>query len=385
MQRQIGYCTNVHAGTDLAQTKGNLQEHALAVKESFSPEQPMGIGLWLAAPAARQLLVENEIEHFREWLIEVGLVPFTFNGFPYGDFHQDIVKHDVYLPTWLDDARVEYTLDLIEIQHQLVTPQSEGSISTLPIAWGQPALTREQLERAAANFGRIAERLERLENDHGRLIYVCLESEPGCELQLSSDIGRFFRAYLLAGKDADRNRRYLRICHDVCHAAVMFEPQSEVFQAYREAGVLVGKVQISSAVVARFDQMADADKEKAVEQLTAFAEDRYLHQTVTRSSDGQMQFWEDLPTKLRSVKDTANLNDEWRIHFHVPVYLERFGLLDTSREQIFECLKAAAAISEVSHFEVETYAWSVLPRELQKERLATGIAEELSWFRGICE
>ena len=33
-------------------------------------------------------------------------MPFTFNGFPYGDFHQSVVKHRVYEPTWADAERL---------------------------------------------------------------------------------------------------------------------------------------------------------------------------------------------------------------------------------------------------------------------------------------
>jgi hypothetical protein len=34
----------------------------------------------------------------------------------------------------------------------------------------------------------------------------------------------------------------------------------------------------------------------------------------------------------------------------------------------------------LSHFEVETYAWGVLPEALRKRRLADGIADELRWL-----
>ena len=97
-QRQIGYCTNVHAGPDLGQTRANLERYAEEVKRRYSPQQPMGVGLWLAAPAARQLCASpNELREFADYLREAGLVPFTLNGFPYGDFHREVVKHDVYL------------------------------------------------------------------------------------------------------------------------------------------------------------------------------------------------------------------------------------------------------------------------------------------------
>src|SRR5262245_4197092 len=109
---QTGYCTNVHAGSDLDQTRANLERYALAVKHLASPDEPMGVGLWLSASAARQLRAENRIEEWAEWLRTVGLVPFTLNGFPFGDFHQRVVKHQVYHPTWAEPARLQYTLDL---------------------------------------------------------------------------------------------------------------------------------------------------------------------------------------------------------------------------------------------------------------------------------
>src|SRR4051794_8818385 len=90
---QVGYCTNVHAGAGLDQTRANLERYALAVKRLASPDRPMGVGLWLSAPAARQLLEERRVGEFAAWLREVGLVPFTLNGFPFGDFHQPVVKH----------------------------------------------------------------------------------------------------------------------------------------------------------------------------------------------------------------------------------------------------------------------------------------------------
>ena len=44
-----GYCTNVHAGATLEATRANLERHALEVKAEYSPDRPMGVGLWLSA------------------------------------------------------------------------------------------------------------------------------------------------------------------------------------------------------------------------------------------------------------------------------------------------------------------------------------------------
>ncbi|MBI1373424.1 MAG: TIM barrel protein [Phycisphaera sp.] len=384
---QIGYCTNVHAGPTLETMRANLERHALAVKQRVRPEGPMGVGLWLANDAAAQIAEGDEAARLRDWLAERGLVPFTINGFPYGDFHEPIVKHRVYKPTWYDQRRVTYTRNLINVMHEILPEGVEGSISTLPLSWGWPEPTPHQLEHAATHLRVLATQMARLEADTGRLLHVCIEPEPGCAIQTSDDIVRFFEDYLLKDGDEATTRRHVRVCHDVCHAAVMFEPQADVLRKFAAAGIGVGKVQVSSAVIVRFDAMAPDDRPAALDQLRGFAEDRYLHQTCVRKpGDDDARFVEDLPQALAEVDAPAALNEEWRIHFHVPIYLDKFGLLGTSRDDITACL---AAVREhhpaCDHFEVETYAWGVLPKELQQPELAAGIADEIKWFDEISD
>ena len=88
-----------------------------------------------SAKAAEELLLSHAEHEFGEWLAERSLVPYTMNGFPYGDFHEPVVKHKVYQPAWYEPARLHYTLQLAEILDQLLPPGIEGSISTLPIGW----------------------------------------------------------------------------------------------------------------------------------------------------------------------------------------------------------------------------------------------------------
>jgi hypothetical protein len=380
MTMQFGYCTNVHAGADLEQTRTNLERFAVAVKRRVSPNAPMGIGLWLSASAARKLVNEQGTGAFADWLGNAGLVPFTLNGFPFGDFHRTVVKHQVYLPTWAEPARIDYTRNLITIQDHLLPPGRAGSISTLPLAWGSPPPAADELAKAAAALRQVAGELARLEKEKGRLITLCLEPEPGCVIQYSADLVRFFEEYLLRGTDEAVVRRHLCVCHDVCHAAVMFEDQAEVLRRYRAAGIVVGKAQVSSAVALPLDRIAPQDRATALRQLGEFAEDRYLHQTMVRTApEAAPIFYEDLPAALTTAGPKAA--GEWRVHFHVPIYLKRFGHLEAMQQAILDCLRTAAAHNTSSHFEVETYAWGVLPPELRQPDLAAGIAQELEWFR----
>ena len=111
----------------------------------------------------------------------------------------------------------------------------------------------------------------------------------------------FFEWQLFGHDDEENIRRHIRICHDVCHAAVMFEDQDEVLGKYAAAGMQVGKIQVSSALrmdLDLFEPPAAEARRAAMKQLSQFAEDRYLHQTVVRRG-GEDLFYEDLRPATR--------------------------------------------------------------------------------------
>jgi len=150
---------------------------------------------------------------------------------------------------------------------------------------------------------------------------------------------------------------------------------------YQQAGIKVGKVQISSAVVLPVDRLFPHERRYALLELTEFMEPKYLHQTVFGDECSQ-EFHEDLHIAYDAASITGPdilPGNEWRVHFHVPVYLERIGMLSTTRDEILDVLDLCRECPEIKHFEVETYAWGVLPLELQVEPLAKGIARELEW------
>ena len=67
------------------------------------------------------------------------------------------------------------------------------------------------------------------------------------------------------------------------------------------------------------------------------------------------------------------------MHFHVPVDVEAFGHVRTTRPFIRECVDLLRG--QVEHWEVETYAWDVLPEPMRSASLAEGIGRELRWMR----
>jgi sugar phosphate isomerase/epimerase len=374
---RLGYCTNVHAGHDLETTLANLERYSVEVRRRLGLHSSLGIGLWLSAEAARES--RGRSAHVRDRLHELGLRVFTLNGFPSSNFHEPVVKHRVYEPDWADPRRLEYTLDLIQVLHALLGAGEEGSISTLPVGWPGPPCRPVDLDAAAHNLLTVAARLARLEQETGRLIHLDLEPEPGCILQRSAEAVRFWQERLFRGDLQEAVvQRHLRICHDICHSAVVFEDQAEAMRTYQRAGLRIGKVQISSALQLRLEGIEAALRGQAITELAAFQEPRYLHQTTIKLDSTLMPF-DDLPPALAALKREMAMRGEFRVHFHVPIHLPVIGLLGTTQEQIGPCLALARELG-VRHFEVETYAWTVLPRHLRPSDLAAGIADEIRWL-----
>jgi sugar phosphate isomerase/epimerase len=383
----LGYCTNVHAGRSLSEICANLRRFAEPVRRGAAPTQPLGVGLWLPHEAMAGASFAD-FEKLRATLSDCGLYVFTFNGFPYGDFHAPVVKHDVYRPDWADPARLQYTAELA-VKLASLTAGAGGGISTLPIGWRADFAAPARVEAAAHALRKLAVTLHDLHERMGYLVHVDLEPEPGCFLQTSADVVAFFEKYLFHDPHAEQVRRYIRVCHDVCHSAVMFEPQAEAFRNYEAAGIEVGKVQISSALRVPFDGLSAGERAAALEEYRRFVEPRFLHQTVAgptategETGEAPRRFFDDLPGAFEAASMEGELFDgEWRTHFHVPVFLDRIGPLYTTQSEIAQAIDAARRFSRCSHFEVETYAWEALPTELRAASLSEGIARELQWVR----
>src|SRR5437868_6244822 len=128
----LAYCTNIHRGETWPQTFDSLKTHTLAVKQLVCPDKLYAIGLRLSNQAARDLSNPSTLREFKSWLDETGCYVFTINGFPFGKFHGTRVKEQVYLPDWTSNERLVYTNLLFDILAQLLPPDVEGSVSTVP-------------------------------------------------------------------------------------------------------------------------------------------------------------------------------------------------------------------------------------------------------------
>jgi sugar phosphate isomerase/epimerase len=362
----IGYCTNVHPAEDLPGVLAQLDRYAEPVRRLVGVDT-LGLGLWLPAALAGELAASVELRSkLRAELDTRGLEVYTLNAFPYGGFHDDVVKHSVYRPEWTDPARLRYTVDCAVVLADLLSDSATyGSISTLPLAWRTPWSEADD-ETARAALAELTGVLDGMAAANGRPIRLAVEPEPGCVLDTVADA----IAWLAPRVDP----RYIGLCLDTCHLAVSFaDPASTVASIYA-AGLEVVKVQASAAL-----QVDEPGSEQARAALADFTEPRYLHQVRERAATGVVLAADDLPEALAELPG----RDPWRVHFHVPLHARPAPPLSATTDVLRTALTALkSTVDTMPHVEVETYTWSVLPETAGNggdTALIRGIAAELRW------
>src|SRR5438132_3496909 len=155
----LAYCTNIHRGEDWDETFDSLQKYTMAVRARVAPNQPYAIGLRLSDVASRELGEPKTLHRFKGWLEENNSYVFTINGFPYGRFHGTRVKEQVYLPDWTSQERLAYTNLLFDILAQLLPPDVEGSVSTVPGGFKEFVKTPEDLKNIRDNLFHFVEHI----------------------------------------------------------------------------------------------------------------------------------------------------------------------------------------------------------------------------------
>lgn len=375
----LAYCTNVHPAESWEKTREVLQRDVLAVRDRLGQEGhcegPFAIGLRLSAQAAEDLLKGDHLAEFAAWLRETNTYVFTINGFPYGDFHGTRVKEKVYQPDWTTPERFNYTLRLFEIMAELAPPACGGSVSTLPGSFKEfradEALIFSQLEACAISIEALAEK-------SGKDLHLGLEPEPLGHFENTEETLAFFERFLASVKDKALVRRRIGLNYDCCHFAIEFDDCRPSLEAFREAGIRISKVHLSSALE------FDPNQETSLESLRRFEEPTYLHQVII-AGDAGLTRKRDLPEFFASLQEgslTIAPEDRARCHFHVPLYAEAAAPLGTTQSHVREMLDYRKEYPEFcQHFEIETYTWGVLPEELQ-EGLVAQIVKEFQWVLG---
>ncbi|MBU3823091.1 metabolite traffic protein EboE [Flavobacteriaceae bacterium XHP0103] len=390
----ITYCTNIHPGKNWVETFENLKKFVPQIKKEVSGDRPFGLGLRLSNKASEELGFGDNLHEFQNWLLANNCYVFTMNGFPYGSFHNSVVKDQVHTPDWTTKERLDYTKRLFEQLKLLLPKDMDGGISTSPISYkhwfNSEKAIDEAFQTGAAHLSEIAEQLYEIEQKSGKYLHLDIEPEPDGLIENTQEFVDFYLNYLIPiGKKhlvskigVSENeaesiiKRHITLCYDVCHFSLAFETPKYTFEALDEIGVSVGKIQVSAALKVLFE---NGNEDKVWESLERFNEPTYLHQ-VTEKINGDVKVYNDLPIVLEQRKK----HKELRAHFHVPIFLEAFDYLHSTQDQIIETIKYIKNKPISSHLEVETYTWDVLPNSLKLD-LAQSITRELKWLKDNLE
>jgi hypothetical protein len=385
----LTYCTNIHPGQDWASTFESLVEYLPIIKNKISKEQPFGIGLRLSNKASEELAMNDNLPQFKSWLIKNGLYVFTMNGFPYGNFHDEVVKDKVHEPDWTTRDRVNYTIRLFEQLAYLLPEGISGGISTSPISykhWHKSTDSKRiVLEKGAIHLTELILKLYELEERTSKYLHLDIEPEPDGMLENTEDVLMFYRNFLLPiakkklikildvseARAQDLVLRYCALCYDICHFSLAYEEPAYTFEKLKSAGIKIGKIQVSAALKVRF---GTSDKDKIWESLAQFDEPTYLHQVTENTNEG-VKTYNDLPVVLKNKTDVSEL----RAHFHVPIFLESFEELYSTQDHILKVINILRENMISEHLEVETYTWDVLPASLKRE-LSESIIREMNWL-----
>jgi hypothetical protein len=322
------------------------------------------------------------------------LYVFTMNGFPYGAFHQTVVKDQVHAPDWCSPMRVDYTIRLMDILNELLPENVEGGVSTSPLSyryWHGSSGNgfKEVKQEATLHIIAVVQHLMNIQKISGNYLHLDIEPEPDGLLESGEEFLDWYLHDLLpigipvlskvfnltAAVAEEAIKKHICLCYDICHFALGYESHEEIIKKIRSQGIHIGKIQISTAIKAKLPPLLSTRMVlKTV--FEAFNENTYLHQVIAKTTGNTLIRYRDLPEALLDLENMEV--DEWRAHYHVPLFVETYGDLESTQEDIKEVLKIYQRDGISKHLEVETYTWDVLPNAL-KQPLVASIAREINW------
>jgi hypothetical protein len=387
----LTYSTLVHPGDTWDDMWTSLTTYVPQVRERVAPHEPFGVSLRLSAESARTLVGSpSERDRLKGFLADNDLYLYTVNAFPYGPFKGRVVKEQVYEPDWRSEERTQYTIDVADILADVVVPGTAPSIQSSPLGFKPNVSGPDVVASYTEHVLRVAAHLVRLEQRTGRTVTLALEPEPFCFLETTEETVAYFEQHLYSGEAAaevarlagipiseahSALRRHVGIVFDICHQAVEYENIPESLRSLVAAGIPIFKLQEAAAL------HVPTVTEDAVEMLTRYAGTIYLTQTLERDEDGSITRFLNLDDALAAWQRNPR-PCEWRVHIHVPVFLDDLGALRTTRFAIEEALAVHRASPLSRQLEIETYTWDMLPEDLKTGDIVEYVCRELEWVRG---
>lgn len=370
-RNEIMYCGNVHPCSTVEGMINQIKNHVLPIKGARKVNT-MYLGVWINQPLLDDFKAEKQKTKVLIKLMKKhSLIIKTLNAFPQNEFHATVIKEQVYFPEWCDDARMEYTLNLVRFIS--INPSifaQDISISTVPLGY-KKSWTEDKHKCAIQQIHKVAITLGDILAEYNINIRLCFEMEPDCTLETSEQLVEFFIEDLQYNQVPSISQ-HIGACFDICHQAVMFEDVKSNFKLFKANQIKIGKIQVSNALKFLSEDYSDIEP-----ILSRYFTSPYLHQTKILSTDGIISIAdidETLAEKLSHGKEA-------RVHFHVPINKGSISqFLQTTQSEILSVLSSLDLLIIKPDIEVETYTWHIIDDEADENTLNEYIVEEIDWL-----
>src|SRR6516164_2457662 len=386
----LTYSTLVHPGDDWEQMWASLTTYVPKVKARFAHNQRFGVSLRLSASSAQTLAGSAaERDKLKKFLADNGMYLYTVNAFPYGAFKGTLVKEQVYEPDWRSEERTRYTTNVADVLADVCGAGISPSIQSAPLGFKPRVTGSDVVASYTDHVLRVAAHLVALEQRTGCTVTLALEPEPYCFLETTDEAVDYFTHHLYSGAAAERLaklahipiseahvalRRHVGIVFGICHQAVEYEDITESLQKLTDAGIPIFKLQEAAAL------HVPEVTQTAVDTLKRYAKTIYLTQTMEKRN-GKLNRFLNLDNAIAAFEKDPGPR-EWRIHIHVPVFLDDLGPFRTTRFAIADALRFHKQRPLSRQLEIETYTWDMLPESLKTGDIVEYVCREIDWVRG---
>ncbi len=388
----LTYSTLVHPADTWDEIWSSLTTYVPQVKARVCPDRPFGVCLRLSNASAATLAGSpDDRAKLRDFLAANDLYLYTVNCFPYGPFKGVRVKEQVYEPDWRSEERTQYTINVADVLADVVDEHTAPSMQTAPLGFKPNVTGPDVVESYTEHVLRVAAHLVGLEQRTGRTVTLAIEPEPYCFLETTDETIDYFQEHLYSGAGASKLaklaglpiseantalRKHVGIVFDICHQSVEYEDIAESLGKLVDAGIPILKLQEAAAL-----HVPEVNDE-AVEVLAErYAETIYLTQTLERRAGGDITTYLNVEDAIAAWKADPGPR-EWRVHIHVPVFLDDLGAFHSTRFAIEEALEVHKRTPLSRQLEIETYTWDMLPDDLKTGDIVDYVCREIEWVRG---
>jgi sugar phosphate isomerase/epimerase len=386
----LTYSTLVHAGDTWEDIWDSLNTYVPKVKRNVSGNEAFGVSMRMSGSTVETLVKSPEKRaDLRKFFDDNNMYLYTVNAFPHGPFKNQIIKEQVYEPDWRSETRLRYTMNVATILAEVTPEFVNPSIQTPPLGFKPNGTGKAVADAYAENVRKFATHVNNIYKYKGRTVTLAIEPEPACFLETTPETLAFFNKSLrtdasyknLAAKTGatlagakEIMARHIGVCYDICHQAVQYEDITKSLTALMKHKIPVFKLQEAAAM------MIPVVTREKIEAVRKYAKTIYLTQTYQRSKDGKITRYLNLEDAI-AAWEKKPVDCEWRIHVHVPVFLEDLGPFKSTNFAIREALAFQKKHKIAEQLEIETYTWDVLPDELKTGDIVDYVSKELEWVK----